>query len=55
MWIIDSRDNGEDSQPNLVREKGVYKILSHRDTSDSAVIIGPVLASIYLYRQSDQG
>jgi transcriptional regulator with XRE-family HTH domain len=55
IWIIDSRDNGESSQPNLVRTNGTYQILPHTDKAQADVIIGPVLASIYLYRRSDQG
>lgn len=55
IWIIDSRENGETSQPNLVRINGGYQILARQDSLDESDIIGPVLASVYLYRRSDQG
>jgi len=55
MWIIDSQDNGKASQPNLIKRHESYQILSHQDTLADDIIIGRVLASIYLYRKSDQG
>ncbi len=55
VWIIDSDNNAEPGQPCLIIRGGNYQIEPHQDITYRDDIIGPVLASVYLYRITDQG
>jgi len=55
VWIIDSDNNTEPGQPFLIIRNGHYLIEAHQNIISSDDMIGSVLASVYLYRITDQG
>jgi len=54
LWIIDAAGNSDGSQPQLIRRNGTYHIVTNILEAEGHEIIGPVLASIYLYARMDQ-
>ena len=55
LWIIDSHENSDGSQPQLIQRNGSYQIVTNKEEAKNDPIIGPVLASIYLYARKDLG
>ena len=54
LWIIDTAENSDGSQPQLIRKNETYQIVTNQLEAEGHNIIGPVLASIYLYARTDQ-
>lgn len=55
FWIIDTPENASRQQPHLIRRDRAYLIVPNLDAAESDPIIGPILASVYLYAPIDQG
>ena len=55
FWIIDNPDNAAPQQPHLIRRDRAYHVVPDQASAGSDPIIGPVLASVFLYAPLDQG
>ena len=55
FWLIDTPENADSEQPHLIRRDRAYRIVPNYAAAKGDPIIGPILASIYLYAPIDQG
>lgn len=55
FWVIDTPENAAPQQPYLIRRERAYEIVVNQAAAGDNPIIGPVLASVYLYAPIDQG